>query len=81
MLWASAIRAQSGVPGSKSTYGVSKDQKYDQPNAACLPKRWSTEKYLAITRLSQAGKMSGDDLHLLHDVHHRLTPIECGKER
>src|SRR6202041_1825697 len=34
-----AIRAQSGVPGLKSTYGVSKDDKYYEPaKAARLPR-------------------------------------------
>ena len=43
-----AIRAQSGVPGLKSTYGVAKDQQYYEPAERGLPSEslWSTEKYL-----------------------------------
>ncbi|MEJ0043354.1 MAG: glycoside hydrolase family 3 C-terminal domain-containing protein [Rhizomicrobium sp.] len=42
---------------------------------------WSTEKYLrAVPDLFAAGREAlGDDVHLLHDVHHRLTPIEAGR--
>jgi len=78
-----AIRAQSGVPGLKSTYGVSKDQKYYEPAERGLPSEslWSTEKYLRhVPKLFEALRNTlGDDLHLLHDVHHRLTPIEAAR--
>src|SRR6202041_1384325 len=78
-----AIRAQSGVPGLKSTYGVAKDQKYYEPAERGLPSEslWSTEKYLRhVPKLFEALRTTlGDDLHLLHDVHHRLTPIEAGR--
>ena len=44
-----AIRAQSGVPGLASTYGVSGDKMFYEPADANLPSEniWSTEKYLA----------------------------------
>jgi mannonate dehydratase len=78
-----AIRAQSGVPGLKSTYGVSKDDKYYEPAERGLPSEslWSTEKYLRhVPKLFEAlRKTLGDDLDLLHDVHHRLTPIEAAR--
>ncbi|MEA3006788.1 MAG: mannonate dehydratase [Acidobacteriaceae bacterium] len=78
-----AIRAQSGVPGLKSTYGVAKDQKYYEPAERGLPSEslWSTEKYLRhVPKLFEALRNTlGDDLHLLHDVHHRLTPIEAAR--
>src|SRR6202161_1130600 len=78
-----AIRAQSGVPGLKSTYGVSQDDKYYEPAERGLPSEslWSTEKYLRhVPKLFEAlRKTLGDDLDLLHDVHHRLTPIEAGR--
>ena len=43
-----AIRLQSGVPGLKSTYGVSKDRYFYEPADADLPTEnlWSSEKYL-----------------------------------
>ncbi len=78
-----AIRAQSGVPGLTSTYGVSGDKMYYEPADADLPSEniWSTGKYLNhAPQLFQALRDSyGYDHHLLHDVHHRLTPIEAGR--
>src|ERR1700684_1346461 len=43
-----AVRAQSGVPGLASTYGVSGDKLFYEPADANLPTEnlWSTEKYL-----------------------------------
>jgi mannonate dehydratase len=78
-----AIRLQSGVPGLSSTYGVSKDKKYYEPADADLPTEnlWSTEKYLrSVEPLFKAARDAlGEDIHLLHDIHHRLTPIEAGR--
>lgn len=78
-----AIRAQSGVPGLASTYGVAKDKLYYEPADADLPTEnlWSTEKYLNFApKLFEALRAKfGFDHHLLHDVHHRLKPIEAGR--
>lgn len=78
-----AIRAQCGVPGLDGTYGVSGDKMYYEPAGKGLPveNRWSTEKYLNhIPKLFQCLRDAyGDDPHLLHDCHHRLTPIEAGR--
>ncbi len=78
-----AIRLQSGVPGLKSTYGVSGERLFYEPADADLPKEniWSSEKYLrAVPELFKAARdVLGWDVHLLHDVHHRLTPIEAGR--
>jgi mannonate dehydratase len=78
-----AIRLQSGIPGLKSTYGVSKDKKYYEPADADLPTEnvWSTVKYMrTVPELFAAARDAlGWDVHLLHDVHHRLTPIEAGR--
>ena len=78
-----AIRAQSGIPGLKSTYGVPKDNKPYEPAERGLPSEsiWSTEKYLAhVPKLFDALRSRlGEDLHLLHDVHHRLTPIQAAR--
>ena len=78
-----AIRLQSGVPGLASTYGVSKDRYFYEPADADLPTEnlWSTEKYLRSVPplFDQAREALGWDVHLLHDVHHRLTPIEAGR--
>jgi mannonate dehydratase len=78
-----AIRAQSGVPGLASTYGVGKGDMYYEPAEKGLPPEnlWSTEKYLNYTPtlFKRLREEFGDDLHLLHDVHHRCTPIEAAR--
>lgn len=78
-----AIRAQSGIPGLASTYGVSNDKMYYEPADGTLPTEnvWSTEKYLdhAPKLFERLRERFGFDHHLLHDVHHRLTPIEAGR--
>jgi len=76
-----AVRAQSGIPGLPSTYGVAHDKLFYEPAEKGLPPEnlWSTEKYLRhVPKLFEALRVKfGDDLHLLHDAHHRLTPIEA----
>ncbi len=78
-----AIRLQTGVPGLASTYGVSKDKYFYEPADADLPTEnvWSTAKYMpTVPALFAAAREAlGWDVHLLHDVHHRLTPIEAGR--
>jgi mannonate dehydratase len=78
-----AIRVQSGIPGIAKTYGVATSQKNYEPADSNLPSTevWSTEKYLNYVPelFSAVRKEFGSDLHLLHDVHHRLTPIEAAR--
>jgi mannonate dehydratase len=78
-----AIRAQTGIPGLPSTYGVAHDKLFYEPAEKGLPPEnvWSTEKYLLhVPKLFEALRTRfGDDIHLLHDVHHRLTPIEAAR--
>lgn len=78
-----AIRAQCGIPGLPSTYGVSKDKMFYEPAKKGLPPEevWSSEKYLNhIPKLfDKLREVYGDDPHLLHDVHHRLTPVEAAR--
>jgi len=78
-----AVRAQCGIPGLDATYGVSKDKMFYEPADATLPSEstWSTHKYLNhIPKLFQSVRDEyGDDFHLLHDAHHRLTPIEAAR--
>jgi mannonate dehydratase len=78
-----AIRAQAGVPGVASSYGVPKSGKPYEPAERGLPTEslWSTEKYLnfAPKLFSAVRDAVGPDIHLLHDVHHRLTPIEAAR--
>jgi len=78
-----AIRVQSGIPGIAKTYGVSTSQKNYEPADSNLPSTevWSTEKYLNYVPelFAAVRKEFGSELHLLHDVHHRLTPIEAAR--
>ena len=78
-----AVRAQTGIPGLKSTYGVSKDKMFYEPADSDLPSEneWSTTKYLdSIPKLFDTLRNTyGNEPHLLHDVHHRLTPIEAAR--
>jgi mannonate dehydratase len=78
-----AIRAQSGVPGVKLAYGVGRGKLHYEPADAALPTetQWNTSKYLnfAPKLFETLRDTYGEDPHLLHDVHHRLTPIEAGR--
>jgi mannonate dehydratase len=78
-----AVRAQSGIPGMASTYGVGRGGLYYEPAERGLPVEnlWSTERYLSFvpTLFARLRQEFGPDLHLLHDVHHRLTPIEAAR--
>ena len=78
-----AIRLQSGVPGLASTYGVSRDKMFYEPADADLPTEnlWSTPKYLASVPglFAAAREVLGWNVDLLHDTHHRLTPIEAAR--
>ncbi|MET7402288.1 D-mannonate dehydratase ManD [Dactylosporangium sp. NPDC005572] len=78
-----AVRVQTGVPGLASTYGVSGDKMFYEPADAALPTEnvWSTEKYLAHvpTVFARVRDEFGPTVKLLHDVHHRLTPIEAAR--
>jgi mannonate dehydratase len=78
-----AVRAQSGIPGLASTYGVTQGRESHEPAQKGLPAEntWSTEKYLRHVPLlfRKLRDRLGDDIHLLHDCHHRLTPIEAAR--
>ena len=78
-----AIRAQSGIPGIKGTYGVGRGDLYYEPADKALPTEtlWSTAHYLDfVPRLFEALRAAhGVGIELLHDVHHRLTPIEAAR--
>jgi mannonate dehydratase len=78
-----AIRVQSGVPGMESIYGIGKNGAYEPAARGSLPLEecWETEKYLKfVPQLFERVRMQfGEDLYLLHDCHHRLTPIEAAR--
>ncbi len=77
------VRAQSGIPGLESAYGVGRGDLYYEPaeKNAPIENAWSSEKYLNFvpSLFARLRKEFGDELHLLHDAHHRLSPIEAAR--
>ena len=78
-----AIRAQSGVPGLQTTYGVGRGKMHYEPAEVDAPTEnlWSSELYLEFVPklFERLRREFGTALHLLHDAHHRLTPIEAAR--
>jgi mannonate dehydratase len=79
-----AIRAQSGIPGLPRTYGVGRGKMHYEPaeeGSAPVEESWNTENYLNFVPqlFARLRKEFGEDLPLLHDAHHRLTPIEAAR--
>ena len=89
----SAVRVQTGVPGLGQIYGVSSNTggKYNyEPakraadgSAATAPSEevWDTHKYLAHMPgvFASLREDFGTDLRILHDGHHRMSPIEAAQ--
>jgi mannonate dehydratase len=69
------IRLQTGQPGI-GTYGAPATGDY--PDAP-YPDGWDVEHYLRTTPalFARAREVLGADVHLLHDVHSRLTPKQA----
>lgn len=88
-----SIRVQSGVPGLKAIYGIASqgfDQgepgiRYDHEPArrGALPvtEDWDTPSYLRhIPGVFEAVRAEfGAELPLLHDGHHRMTPLQAAQ--
>ena len=78
-----AIRAQTGIPGVRLAYGVGRGDLHYEPADAAIPTEttWNTSAYLDYApKLFDALRAKhGFEQHLLHDVHHRLTPIEAAR--
>ncbi len=88
-----AIRVQTGVPGLKSIYGIASNAtfeansgvRYDHEPAqrGALPNEedWDTRSYLrhVPTVFESVRNEFGPQLPLLHDAHHRLTPIQAAQ--
>ncbi len=78
-----AVRIQSGIPGIDHTYGVAEGNKPYEPAQKGLPREdyWDTAKYLNFVPhlFEKVRGVVGNDVHLLHDVHHRCTPIEAAR--
>jgi mannonate dehydratase len=78
-----AIRAQSGIPGLESTYGVGRGRMHYEPAEIDAPPEnlWSSELYLNFVPqlFARLRREFGEEVHLLHDAHHRLSPIEAAR--
>ena len=78
-----AVRAQSGIPGLQSTYGIGHAGHVYEPAEKNAPSehQWSTEHYMRFVPqlFARLRKEFGPEVHMLHDAHHRLTPIEAGR--
>jgi len=78
-----AIRAQCAVPGLSGTYGVGKGELHYEPADSSLPREivWDSRGYLTLVpRLfARLRDTYGDEVQLLHDAHHRLTPLEAAQ--
>lgn len=77
----SAIRIQCGVPGLPPVYGTNGATNDAESDPLPTEEVWATSKYLRhMTRLFEAARERfGDGPEFLHDVHHRLTPIEAAR--
>ena len=77
-----AVRAQSAVPGLERVYGVAPGRAYEPAGRGPLSETvWSSERYVDTVAplFDRLRRELGPDLHLLHDVHHRLRPIEAAR--
>jgi mannonate dehydratase len=77
-----AIRVQTSVPGLDKIYGISTGH-YEPAGRAPAPveEDWDSRSYLRhLPGVFEAVRAEfGPALPLLHDVHHRLTPIEAAR--
>jgi mannonate dehydratase len=88
-----AVRIQTGVPGLTAIYGVASNataagnegKRYDHEPAQRAPlpaeEDWDTRAYLRhVPGVFEAVRAEfGPELPLLHDGHHRMTPIQAAK--
>jgi mannonate dehydratase len=78
-----AVRAQCSVPGVPHAYGVGRGALYYEPAEKGQPPEtvWDSAPYLGFvpSLFDRLRTEFGPDLHLLHDAHHRLTPIEAAR--
>jgi mannonate dehydratase len=79
-----AVRVQAKIPGLDATYGIRTGSGLTyEPAAGDLPAAevWDTAAYLDFApRLVAATRdQLGFGFHLLHDAHHRLSPLEAAR--
>ncbi|GAA2334635.1 D-mannonate dehydratase ManD [Dactylosporangium salmoneum] len=88
-----AIRIQSGVPGLVNIYGIASNARFEanagvrydhepaQRGALPAEEDWDSRAYLRHlpTVFEAVRNEFGPELPLLHDAHHRLTPIQAAR--
>lgn len=81
-----AVRIQSGVPGLGKIYGVGAgvaSGRYEPAFRGALPVEeiWDTRAYMRHIPgvFEKVRERFGAELPLLHDAHHRLTPIQAAR--
>ncbi|WP_420111925.1 D-mannonate dehydratase ManD [Pseudactinotalea sp.] len=87
-----SVRVQTGVPGLKAIYGIAAqstldggEERYDHEparrGAQPTEEDWDTRAYLRHlpTVFEAVRNEFGPELPLLHDGHHRMTPIQAAK--
>ena len=84
-----AVRIQSAIPGIAKTYGVSGTTSkggrynYEPAGRGSYPAEhtWDTTAYLRhVPRMFEAVRHEfGEELPILHDAHHRLTPRQAAE--
>jgi mannonate dehydratase len=78
-----AVRVQAGVPGLDTVYGTPSAGSYEPaaPGARPAEEIWDSARYLRHIPgvLEQVRHRFGPELFLLHDVHHRLTPVQAAR--
>src|SRR3954454_5400570 len=77
-----AVRVQCGVPGVERPYGIARGEHYEPAQRGSLSETvWNAEPYLAVVPqlFERLRRELGSDIALLHDAHHRLTPIEAAR--
>jgi mannonate dehydratase len=84
-----AIRVQTGVPGLGKIYGIGSSSsggtagRYEPASRGAAPSEetWDTAAYLRHIPgvFEQVRERFGPELPLLHDAHHRLTPVEAAR--
>ncbi|MGQ7843878.1 D-mannonate dehydratase ManD [Granulosicoccus sp. 3-233] len=83
-----AVRVQCGIPGMPTASYAVPEKKGDVKNyisdfSGIRPKVeiWDSDRYLRFMpeALAKIRERFGPELHILHDVHHRLTPREAAE--
>ena len=76
-----AIRVQTGIPGLKTVYGVHNGAERAAGGPRPEVEDWDTAAYLRHmpTVFEAVRNEFGPELPLLHDAHHRLTPIQAAQ--